>query len=79
MNGVLALTTTKAVRGACAGWRQTGYLGGLGLGGAPDSGSPRMLPVGYGLLGKSRHHLMRLPAQVEHDAGAYEHGTGHGQ
>lgn len=33
VNGVLALTTTKAVRGACAGWRQTGYLGGLGLGG----------------------------------------------
>jgi MFS transporter, PAT family, beta-lactamase induction signal transducer AmpG len=33
VNGVLALTTSKAVRGSCAGWRQTGYLGGLGLGG----------------------------------------------
>jgi PAT family beta-lactamase induction signal transducer AmpG len=30
---ILALTTTEAVRGACAGWRQTGMLGGLGLGG----------------------------------------------
>jgi MFS family permease len=29
----LALTTTNAVRGACAGWRQAGYLGGMGLGG----------------------------------------------
>jgi PAT family beta-lactamase induction signal transducer AmpG len=30
---VLPLTTTDAVRGACAGWRQTGFLGGIGLGG----------------------------------------------
>jgi len=29
----LALTTTNAVRGACAGWRQAGWLGGMGLGG----------------------------------------------
>jgi MFS transporter, PAT family, beta-lactamase induction signal transducer AmpG len=29
----LALTTTNAVRGACAGWRQAGFLGGMGLGG----------------------------------------------
>jgi MFS family permease len=29
----LPLTTTVAVRGACAGWRQTGMLGGMGLGG----------------------------------------------
>jgi hypothetical protein len=33
VNAVLAVTTLKAVRGACAGWRQTGYLGGMGLGG----------------------------------------------
>lgn len=33
VNAVMAVTTLKAVRGACAGWRQTGYLGGLGLGG----------------------------------------------
>jgi hypothetical protein len=31
VNAVLAVTTLKAVRGACAGWRQTGYLGGMGL------------------------------------------------
>jgi MFS family permease len=30
---VLPVTTTIAVRGACAGWRQTGMLGGMGLGG----------------------------------------------
>jgi len=29
----LPLTTTEAVRGACAGWRQTAWLGGIGLGG----------------------------------------------
>lgn len=29
----VALTTSNAVRGACAGWRQTGNLGGTGLGG----------------------------------------------
>jgi MFS transporter, PAT family, beta-lactamase induction signal transducer AmpG len=29
----LALTTSDAVRGACAGWRQTGFLGGIGVGG----------------------------------------------
>jgi MFS family permease len=33
LNAIVAVTTSKAVRGACAGWRQTGYLGGLGLGG----------------------------------------------
>jgi MFS transporter, PAT family, beta-lactamase induction signal transducer AmpG len=32
-SGILALTTAEAVRGACAGWRQTGWLGGIGLGG----------------------------------------------
>ena len=32
-SGVLALTTAESVRGACAGWRQTGMLGGMGLGG----------------------------------------------
>jgi MFS family permease len=32
-SAALPLTTTKAVRGACAGWRQTGMLGGMGLGG----------------------------------------------
>jgi MFS family permease len=32
-SAVLPLTTTDAVRGACAGWRQTGWLGGIGLGG----------------------------------------------
>jgi hypothetical protein len=32
-SAVLALTTTDVVRGACAGWRQTGWLGGIGLGG----------------------------------------------
>jgi len=32
-SATLALTTTGAVRGACAGWRQTGMLGGIGLGG----------------------------------------------
>jgi len=32
-SAVLPLTTTDAVRGACAGWRQTGFLGGIGLGG----------------------------------------------
>src|ERR1700686_4744369 len=32
-SAALALTTTHAVRGACAGWRQAGYLGGIGLGG----------------------------------------------
>jgi hypothetical protein len=30
---VLASTTDNSVRGACAGWRQTGFLGGIGLGG----------------------------------------------
>jgi len=29
----VALTTSRAARGACAGWRQAGYLGGIGLGG----------------------------------------------
>ena len=29
----LTLTTDDSVRGACAGWRQTGNLGGIGLGG----------------------------------------------
>jgi MFS family permease len=33
VNAVMAVTTVKTVRGACAGWRQTGYLGGMGLGG----------------------------------------------
>jgi PAT family beta-lactamase induction signal transducer AmpG len=32
-SAVLAQTTSHAVRGACAGWRQVGYLGGIGLGG----------------------------------------------
>jgi len=32
-SAVLPLTTTDAVRGACAGWRQCGFLGGIGLGG----------------------------------------------
>lgn len=32
-SAALPLTTAQAVRGACAGWRQTGFLGGMGLGG----------------------------------------------
>jgi MFS transporter, PAT family, beta-lactamase induction signal transducer AmpG len=32
-SAILPLTTVDAVRGACAGWRQTGFLGGIGLGG----------------------------------------------
>jgi len=32
-SAAVALTTSLAVRGACAGWRQAGYLGGIGLGG----------------------------------------------
>jgi MFS family permease len=32
-SAAMALTTTNKVRGACAGWRQCGYLGGIGLGG----------------------------------------------
>jgi MFS family permease len=32
-SAMLPLTTTGAVRGACAGWRQTCWLGGIGLGG----------------------------------------------
>jgi MFS family permease len=33
ISAVLSLTTSLAVRGACAGWRQAGFLGGTGLGG----------------------------------------------
>jgi len=32
-SAILALTTAEVVRGACAGWRQAGWLGGIGLGG----------------------------------------------
>jgi len=32
-SAVLPLTTKDSVRGACAGWRQCGFLGGIGLGG----------------------------------------------
>jgi MFS family permease len=32
-SAMIPLTTNDAVRGACAGWRQTGFLGGIGLGG----------------------------------------------
>jgi MFS transporter, PAT family, beta-lactamase induction signal transducer AmpG len=52
----LALTTTNAVRGACAGWRQAGWLGGLGLGGggalwlATHAGGLRVAGLVVGLI-----------------------------
>ena len=39
-SAVLALTTTEAVRGACAGWRQTGMLEALASAAVARSGSP---------------------------------------
>jgi PAT family beta-lactamase induction signal transducer AmpG len=51
VGAALALTTSNQVRGACAGWRQTGYLGGIGLGGggglwiATHAGGPRVAAV----------------------------------
>jgi PAT family beta-lactamase induction signal transducer AmpG len=51
---MVALTTRLEVRGACAGWRQVGYLGGIGLGGgaglwlSTHGAGPR---VAAGLLG----------------------------
>ena len=48
-SAVLAVTTTEAVRGACAGWRQTGMLGGIGLGGG-------------GALWLATHASMRMAA-----------------
>jgi MFS transporter, PAT family, beta-lactamase induction signal transducer AmpG len=52
----LTLTTTEAVRGACAGWKQSGWLGGLGLGGggalwlATHAGGLRVAALGSALL-----------------------------
>ena len=55
-SAALALTTTNAVRGACAGWRQTGFLGGIGLGGgaglwlSTHSAGPRVAAVALALV-----------------------------
>jgi MFS family permease len=57
VNAVMAVTTLKAVRGACAGWRQTGYLGGLGLGGgaglwlATHAGGIRVAALALAVVG----------------------------